>query len=140
MSLPIDFAAAGFVVNRAGATSAESESGTAVVGALLLSRANVPGITMCLGSIAVAAGAVSVDAVCHETGEVMYVLAGRGELRTDRGAILIAKGDAVFIPVCAWHWLANTGADELISVFAFPEPDRPAGQRRLVGEEGNSTE
>ena len=62
----------------------------------------------------------------------MYVMAGRGELRTDGGAIPVSKGDAVFIPAGAWHWLANTGDDELISIFAFPEPARPAGQRRPV--------
>jgi len=122
-----DTGRAGFVWNR----GAEAHAGSdvqSISGGLLLSRANVPGIENCLGAIIMSAGVVSPEAVKHETSEVMYVAAGCGELHTEAGTIPLSKGDAVFIPAAAWHWLANTGTDDLVSVFCFPGPDRPASQ------------
>jgi len=101
-----------------------------VDGGLLLSQANVVGIENCLGAVAMPAGAVSREAVKHETSEVMYVAAGCGELRTDEGAVVVAVGDAIFIPTDAWHWLANTGESDLVSVFTFPRPSRPVSYSR----------
>lgn len=99
-------------------------------GGLLLSQANVPGIAHCLGVARMAPGTVSPDAVRHECGEVMYVAAGRGELRTEGETIPFAVGDALYIPAERWHWLVNTGTEELVSVFSFPTPERPATQQR----------
>ncbi len=99
-------------------------------GGLLLSEENVVGIENCLGVVAMPAGAVSPEAVKHETSEVMYVAAGCGELRTDEGVVAVSVGDAIFIPTDAWHWLANTGESDLVSVFTFPRPSRPTSYRR----------
>jgi quercetin dioxygenase-like cupin family protein len=68
----------------------------------------------------------------------MFVAAGRGELRTDDGVIPFAKGDAIFIPAGEWHWLINTGAEDLVSVFSFPRPDRPPTQTRSVRASGTA--
>jgi len=103
-----------------------------ITGGLLLSQANVPDIETCLGAITMTAGTVSADAVSHDTNEVMYVAAGRGELRTDTAVIPFATGDAIFIPAHAWHWLANTGESDLVSVFSFPTPERPPSRSRPV--------
>jgi len=103
-----------------------------ITGGLLLSQANVPDIETCLGAVTMTAGAVSTDAVSHDTNEVMYVAAGRGELRTDNAVIPFATGDAIFIPAHAWHWLANTGESDLVSVFSFPTPERPPSRSRPV--------
>lgn len=43
------------------------------------------------------------------------------------------QGDAIFIPAGEWHSLANTGAGDLVSVFSFPHPHRPASGSRPVG-------
>lgn len=121
----------GFVRSRADETP-QGSSPQPVSGGLLLSQANVPDIENCLGAVTMAAGVVSAEAVKHETSEVMYVAAGRGELRTEEGTIPFSKGDAIFIPAGEWHWLANTGEDDLVSVFSFPRPDRPTTQNRPV--------
>lgn len=122
-------AGSGFVRVR----GAELLSGTCtalVDGGILLSQANVVGIENCLGVVAMPAGAVSTEAVKHESSEVMYVAAGCGELRTDEGVFAVSVGDAIFIPTDAWHWLANTGESDLVSVFTFPRPSRPTSYRR----------
>jgi len=69
-------------------------------------------------------------AVCHETEEVAYVVAGSGELRLDDEAVAFAAGDALHIPAGVWHAVANTGDEDVIMVFAFPHPDYPPTERR----------
>jgi mannose-6-phosphate isomerase-like protein (cupin superfamily) len=99
---------------------------------LLLSCENVKAIENCLGIVVMSGGTVSPDAVRHETDELMFVVTGLGELHTEAGVISLSKGDAVFIPAHAWHWLMNIGEDDLISVFSFSSPSRPVSQTRAV--------
>ena len=68
--------------------------------------------------------------VCHETEEVVYVVAGSGELRLDEDAVRFAEGDALTIPAGVWHAVANTGDENVIMVFGFPHPDYPPTERR----------
>ncbi len=68
--------------------------------------------------------------VKHEAEEFAYVVAGRGELRLDDGAVAFAEGDALHIPAGTWHAVANTGDADVIMVFGFPHPDYPPTERR----------
>jgi len=126
-----NFTLGGFVRRRARVDEKDTDD-QPVAGGILLNSTNVPGIENCLGVLTMPAGTVSGEAVVHETGEVMYVAAGSGELRTDEGPISFFQGDALFIPAGAWHWLASNGTDHLVSVFSFPAPDRPASRTRIV--------
>jgi mannose-6-phosphate isomerase-like protein (cupin superfamily) len=102
-------------------------------GGLLLSSANVPEIQNCLGVATIPEGVVLEVETAHTTGEVMYVAAGSGELRKRGEPIPFRQGDAIFIPAGEWHSLANTGVGDLISVFSFPHPARPASESRPTG-------
>jgi quercetin dioxygenase-like cupin family protein len=68
--------------------------------------------------------------VSHDVEEVAYVVAGRGELRLEEGAVAFGPGDALFIPPRTWHAVANTGTEDVVMVFAFPHPDYPPTARR----------
>jgi mannose-6-phosphate isomerase-like protein (cupin superfamily) len=68
--------------------------------------------------------------VSHEVEEVAFVVAGRGELRLDAGAVPFGPGDALFIPPKVWHAVANTGSEDVIMVFGFPHPEYPPTERR----------
>jgi quercetin dioxygenase-like cupin family protein len=69
-------------------------------------------------------------AVCHELEEVVYVVAGTGELRLDDGAVGFATGQALHIPPGVWHAVANTGTEDVVMVFGFPHPEYPPTERR----------
>lgn len=69
--------------------------------------------------------------VRHETEELAYVLAGRGELRLeDEPAVPFEAGDGIFIPARVWHAVVNTGDEDVVMVFGFPHPDYPPTERR----------
>jgi len=68
--------------------------------------------------------------VKHETEEVAYVVAGRGELRLDGDAVEFGPNDALHIPAGVWHAVANTGDEDVVMVFGFPHPDYPPTERR----------
>jgi quercetin dioxygenase-like cupin family protein len=68
--------------------------------------------------------------VAHEVEEVAFVVAGRGELRLDDGAVAFGAGDALFIPPDTWHAVANTGNQDVVMVFGFPHPEYPPTERR----------
>ena len=69
-------------------------------------------------------------AVCHETEEVAYVVSGTGELRLDDRGVSFGPGDALHIPAGVWHAVVNSGAEDVVMVFAFPHPDYPPTVRR----------
>ncbi|MGW4488726.1 FCD domain-containing protein [Amycolatopsis sp. NPDC004368] len=95
---------------------------------LLLSGSNVPEIQNCLGAVTIPAGAPKTGTIAHATSEVMYVAQGSGRLHTDQGVMDFERGQAIFIPAASWHALENTGAEDLVSVFSFPLPNRPPTQ------------
>ncbi|HUK45040.1 MAG TPA: cupin domain-containing protein [Gaiellaceae bacterium] len=68
--------------------------------------------------------------VKHETEEVAYVVAGRGELRLDDDPVEFGPNDALYIPAGVWHAVVNTGDEDVIMVFGFPHPDYPPTERR----------
>jgi quercetin dioxygenase-like cupin family protein len=69
--------------------------------------------------------------VCHETEELAYVVAGRGELRLEDGsAEPFEAGQGIAIPAGVWHAVVNTGAEDVVMVFGFPHPDYPPTERR----------
>jgi quercetin dioxygenase-like cupin family protein len=68
--------------------------------------------------------------VRHETEEFAFVVAGRGEILLDDGALAFAPGDALYIPGGVWHAVSNTGDADAVMVFGFPHPDYPPTERR----------
>lgn len=106
--------------------------GTASRDGLILSAGNIPDLANCLGVFRMPAGQIDQTAVRHQSAELMYVAEGSGELRTESATIPFTRGDALSIPPLAWHWLANTGAEEIVSVFCFPTPERPLSETQDV--------
>jgi mannose-6-phosphate isomerase-like protein (cupin superfamily) len=96
---------------------------------MLITDARVSGNQSSLGYSVFTPGTV-LSPVRHETEEVAYVVAGRGELRLDDGAVPFGANDALFIPAHTWHAVANTGGDDVIMVFAFPHAAYPPTERR----------
>jgi quercetin dioxygenase-like cupin family protein len=68
--------------------------------------------------------------VRHECEEFAFVVAGRGEILLDDGALPFAQGDALHIPGGVWHAVSNTGDEDAVMVFGFPHPDYPPTERR----------
>ena len=96
---------------------------------MLVTERRVGGNRSSLGYSVFTPGAV-VGPVRHQTEEVAYVVAGRGELRLEDGAVTFAEGDALHIPPGMWHAVANTGDADVVMVFGFPHPDYPPTERR----------
>src|SRR5262245_17046395 len=74
---------------------------------MALMHETAPGIVSSLGYSVFRPGTV-LQMVSHEVEEVAYVVAGRGELRVDGGAVPFAAGQALHIPPKLWHAVANT--------------------------------
>jgi putative monooxygenase len=96
---------------------------------MVLTAETAPGIASSLGYSVFTPGTVT-GMVAHEAEEVAYVLAGRGELRTDGAPVPFAAQQALHIPAGLWHAVANTGAEDLVMVFGFPHPAYPPTERR----------
>ena len=96
---------------------------------MLLTRDTTDGIVSSLGYSVFTPG-TALAMVSHEVEEVAYVVAGRGELRTDGGVVPFAAGQAIHIPPRLWHAVANTGDVDMIMVFGFPYPAYPPTERR----------
>lgn len=96
---------------------------------MLITRDQVDGNESSLGISLFTPGTVS-TAIAHEVEELIYVTRGRGELRTDGDAVSFAPGDALFVPPRVWHWVANTGGEDVEMIFSFPSPNYPATERR----------
>ncbi len=95
----------------------------------VLTGQTVPGIVSSLGYSVFTPGTAT-GMVAHEVEEVAYVLAGRGEIRTDGEPAAVAAGEALHIPAGLWHAVANTGDEDLVMVFGFPHPGYPPTERR----------
>lgn len=96
---------------------------------MVLTGANVPGITGSLGYSVFRPGSATAM-VAHEVEEVAFVVAGRGELRLEDGAVPFGPGQALHIPPRLWHAVANIGDEEVVMVFGFPFPAYPPTERR----------
>jgi quercetin dioxygenase-like cupin family protein len=95
----------------------------------LLSGTTAGTAAACMGYARFAPGAVSTP-LLHLTEELMFVVAGTGELRTDSRAVPFTAGDALRIPGQTWHWISNGGDDDVVSVFSFPGAELPPTERR----------
>jgi len=96
---------------------------------MVLTNATVRQITSSLGYSVFRPGAV-LPMVSHDVEEVAFVVAGRGELRLDDGAVPFGAGQALHIPPRVWHAVANTGDEDVVMVFGFPHPAYPPTERR----------
>lgn len=96
---------------------------------MLISCDHVEGNECSLGVSLYKAGTIS-SPLLHEVEEVVYVSAGSGELRTNQGSVPFSARQAIFIPPGTWHWVANTGQEDVEMIFVFPSSQYPATQRR----------
>jgi quercetin dioxygenase-like cupin family protein len=96
---------------------------------MLVTAARVGGNRASLGYSVFTPG-TTLAPVCHECEEFAFVVAGRGEIVLDDGALPFAQGDALFIPGGVWHAVSNTGDENAVMVFGFPHPDYPPTERR----------
>ncbi len=96
---------------------------------LVISGATVTGNQACLGYSHFPPGAVT-QLIVHEAEEFVFVVKGRGELRLDDGAVPFEQHDALYVPPGVWHAVANTGDEEVVMVFGFPQPDYPPTKQR----------
>jgi oxalate decarboxylase/phosphoglucose isomerase-like protein (cupin superfamily) len=64
-----------------------------------------------------------------DAGEILYILAGRGEQMVDDGEPFeVQAGQAIYIPTAAWHSTINTGWEplSLLAIYA------PAGAEQAL--------
>lgn len=96
---------------------------------MLLTGDQINGNQSSLGVSVFTPGTVSA-AIAHDVEELIYVTRGRGELRTDEGPVEFSSGDALFVPPRTWHWVANTGTEDVEMIFNFPSAGYPPTERR----------
>ncbi len=96
---------------------------------MLITRDQINGNQSSLGISLFTPNTVS-TAIAHQVEELIYVVRGCGELRTDGDMVSFVPGDALFVPPGVWHWVANTGSDDVEMIFSFPSPRYPQTERR----------
>lgn len=96
---------------------------------MLITRDTTYGNQSSLGVSTFTPGTVSA-AIAHDVEELIFVCRGRGELCGDEEALSFAPGDALFVPPHVWHWVANTGSEDVEMIFSFPFPGYPPTKRR----------
>ena len=72
------------------------------------------------------------DHLSHAVEELAFVVSGHGELRSDDTTVALLPGSAVFIPPRVWHTVVNTGNEDFVMVFTFPDRGYPATERRAA--------
>lgn len=70
------------------------------------------------------------DDLSHAVEELAFVTSGSGELRLEDEVVALQAGSAVFIPAGLWHTVANSGDEDLVMVFTFPDRGYPATEHR----------
>jgi len=96
---------------------------------MLLTRERIDDNQSSLGAFLFTPGTVSAE-IANEVEELIYVTRRRGELRTDEGPLSFVPGDALFVPPGVWHWVANTGTEDVEMMFSFPSASYPPIQPR----------
>lgn len=96
---------------------------------MLITRDTFDGNQSSLGISTFTPGTVSA-AIAHDVEELIFVSRGRGELRGDEETLSFAPGDALLVPPHVWHWVANTGSEDVAMIFSFPSPGYPPTERR----------
>jgi mannose-6-phosphate isomerase-like protein (cupin superfamily) len=64
--------------------------------------------------------------------ELIFIHKGEGTLTLDEDSLDVKTGDVVFVPRGIWHWLDNTGKENLLMVFQYS----PAGFEEYSIENG----
>ena len=70
------------------------------------------------------------DDLSHAVEELAFVVSGSGELRLEDEVVALRAGSAVFIPARLWHTVANSGDEDLMMVFTFPDQGYPETEHR----------
>ncbi|MGH2443142.1 MAG: cupin domain-containing protein [Chloroflexota bacterium] len=96
---------------------------------MLLTSEMIHGNRSSLGVSVFTPGTISA-AIAHEVEELIYVIRGSGEVRTDEGPVRFAPEDALFVPSGTWHSVANTGNEDVEMIFTFPSSCYPPTKRR----------
>ena len=70
------------------------------------------------------------DDLSHAVEELAFIMSGFGELRLEDEVVALRAGSAVFIPACLWHTVVNSGDEDLVMVFTFPDQGYPETEHR----------
>ncbi|NOX23147.1 MAG: cupin domain-containing protein [Actinobacteria bacterium] len=95
---------------------------------ILIGSATVDGNTSSLGYSVFTPG-TETDDLSHAVEELAFVVSGNGVLRMEDEVVVLGAGSAAFIPAGLWHTVANTGDEDLVMVFTFPDHGYPATER-----------
>jgi mannose-6-phosphate isomerase-like protein (cupin superfamily) len=96
---------------------------------VLVADKTVGGNASALGYSVFKPGTSTAD-LSHAVEELAYIVSGSGVIRLETGDVLVAAGQALYVPAKVWHTVMNPGAEDLVMVFSFPSPDYPPTERR----------
>lgn len=103
---------------------------------VLIGSSTVDGNTSSLGYSVFTSG-METDDLSHAVEELAFVVSGRGELRLESEVVEMRCGSAAFIPAHLWHTVANTGDEDLVMVFTFPDQGYPETMHRQARSSSN---
>ena len=66
----------------------------------------------------------------HPTDEIQYVMKGKGTFHTEKEAIELGEGAAIFIPSGEQHRLENLGKETLWLLWVYAPPGEEAAIRK----------
>jgi mannose-6-phosphate isomerase-like protein (cupin superfamily) len=96
---------------------------------LVIAEDRVSDNVACLGYGSFPPGSVT-QSVKHETEELFFIVQGTGEVRLEDGSVPFSARDAFFVPAGTWHAVANTGDEDVVTVFTFPSRTYPPTEQR----------
>ena len=96
---------------------------------VLVAEQTVGGNVSALGYSVFRPGTSTAD-LSHEVEELAYIVSGHGVIRLESEDVLVAAGQALYVPAKVWHTVLNPGTDDLVMVFSFPSPGYPPTERR----------
>jgi quercetin dioxygenase-like cupin family protein len=96
---------------------------------VLIGSSTVDGNTSSLGYSVFTPG-METDDLSHSVEELAFVVSGHGELRLENEVVALGARSAAFIPAHLWHTVANTGDEDLVMVFTFPDKEYPETAHR----------
>jgi len=96
---------------------------------ILVGPSTVSGNVSSLGYSVFTPG-METDDLSHAVEELAFVVAGAGELRLEDEVVALRSDSAVFIPARLWHTVANSGEEDLVMVFTFPDEGYPETERK----------
>ncbi len=103
---------------------------------ILVGSSTVAGNVSSLGYSVFTPG-TETDDLSHAVEELAFVVAGVGELRLEDEVVALRSDSAVFIPARLWHTVANSGDENLVMVFTFPDQGYPETEHRPARSSSN---